>query len=96
NNTIPIVQTTQAETTVTVKDGVTIVIGGLIKEENITAKKQIPFLGNIPVIGRTFGSEVSVETQNEIAIFLTPTIITGDIRRAAALNTDPPLLDAAY
>lgn len=86
NNVIPIVETTEAETTVTVKDGVTIVIGGLIKEDTIYTKKQIPYLGDIPVIGRTFGSEESEQTQNEIAIFLTPTIITGDSTRQVSLN----------
>lgn len=94
NNVIPVVETTEAETTVTVKDGVTIVIGGLIKEDTIHTKKQIPYLGDIPVIGRTFGSEETEETQNEIAIFLTPTIITGENTARTALSTNAPVSPA--
>ncbi len=79
NNTIPIVETSEAETTVMVKDGVSIVIGGLIKEETIKAMKKIPLLGDIPVLGFAFRSHNDSVSKTEIAIFLTPKIITGDV-----------------
>lgn len=79
NNTIPIVQTSEAETTVSIKDGVTIVIGGLIKEESITTTKQIPVLGRIPIVKYAFRSKDDSLTSTEIAIFLTPHIVTGDV-----------------
>ncbi len=79
NNTIPIVETSEAETTVMVKDGVSIVIGGLIKEETIKAMKKIPLLGDIPVLGFAFRSHNDSVSKTEIAIFLTPRIITGDV-----------------
>ena len=57
NNTIPIVETSEAETTVMVKDGVSIVIGGLIKEETIKSTKKVPLLGDIPLLGIAFRSQ---------------------------------------
>ena len=79
NNTIPIVETSEAETTVMVKDSVTIVIGGLIKEEKISTTKKIPLLGDIPWVGMAFKNESDTVKKTEIVIFLTPHIITGDV-----------------
>ena len=79
NNTIPIVETSQAETMVTVKDQVTIVIGGLIKEEKIDSVKKIPLLGDIPLFGFAFRNESELVRKTELVIFLTPKIITGDV-----------------
>jgi len=84
NNTIPIVETSEAETTVNVKDGVTVIIGGLIKEETINTTKQIPFLGNIPVLGMIFRSTNNSTSKTEIVIFLTPKIVTGDLEQLVA------------
>ena len=79
NNTIPVVETSEAETTVMVKDGVTIVIGGLIKDEAIKTEKKVPVLGEIPVVGRAFQSRDHFKRKTELVIFLTPHIITGDV-----------------
>lgn len=78
NNKIPIVETSQAETTVMVKDSVTIVIGGLIKEQDSRTINKVPFLGDIPFLGTVFRNEDREKTKTEIIIFLTPTIVTGD------------------
>lgn len=85
NNTIPVVETSEAETTVMVKNGVSIVIGGLIKEEKIKSTRKVPFLGDIPLLGLAFRSVSDELTKTEIVIFLTPTIITGDIRNESEL-----------
>ncbi|HPN88199.1 MAG TPA: secretin N-terminal domain-containing protein [Candidatus Omnitrophota bacterium] len=79
NNIIPIVETSQAETQVMVKNGVTIVIGGLIKQEQIKTTRKIPFLGSVPLVGVAFRSTYQKEVKTEIVIFLTPKIMTGDI-----------------
>jgi MSHA type pilus biogenesis protein MshL len=78
NNTIPVVETSEAETTVVVKDQVTIVIGGLIKEEKIKTTKKVPFLGDVPLLGVLFRSKSDVARKTEIVILLTPKIISGD------------------
>jgi type II secretory pathway component GspD/PulD (secretin) len=78
NNQIPIVSTSEAETTVMIKDGVSIIIGGLIKEEKVHMVKGVPMLGRIPLIGAAFRSESDSVKKTEIAIFLRATIIKGD------------------
>lgn len=75
---IPIVNTSEAETTVMVKDGTTIVIGGLMKDIDEKSINQIPFLGDIPIVGNLFKKVDNTVTKAEIVIFLTPHIITGD------------------
>ncbi|MCR4337899.1 MAG: secretin and TonB N-terminal domain-containing protein [Candidatus Omnitrophica bacterium] len=79
NNTIPVIETSEAETKVMVKDGVTIVIGGLIKEERIESKNKVPVLGDIPLLGHAFRNSDELVRKTEIVIFLTPKIISGDI-----------------
>ena len=79
NNEIPIVETSQAETTVMAKDGVTIVIGGLMKDEKIETIKKIPLLGDIPFLGIAFRSISTTARKTELVIFLTPHIVTGDV-----------------
>ncbi|MFH1360900.1 MAG: secretin N-terminal domain-containing protein [Candidatus Omnitrophota bacterium] len=79
NNTIPVVETSEAETKVMVKDGVTIVIGGLIKDEKIETVNKVPLLGDIPLLGLAFRNKDKLLRKTEIIIFLTPKIISGDI-----------------
>lgn len=79
NNTIPVVETSEAETIVSVKDQVTIVIGGLIKEEKVKMTKKVPFLGNIPILGAAFRNTSDLVRKTEIVLFLTPRIISGDV-----------------
>ncbi len=75
---IPIVDTTTAETTVMVKDGHTIIIGGLIKDETVRTTKKIPILGDIPLLGMVFRQIDENKEKTELVVFLTPHIITGD------------------
>ena len=85
NNQIPVVDTSEAETTIMVKDGVTIVIGGLIEEEKRTTENRIPLLGKIPILKHAFGNETDSVGKKEIVIFLTPKIITGDVEGESSL-----------
>ena len=80
NNTIPVVETSEAETTVSVKNGITIVIGGLIKDEKIESIKKIPVLGDLPLVGFAFRNQDKLIRKTELVIFLTPRIITGDVQ----------------
>jgi len=76
-NSIPIVDTSSAETTVMVKDGTTLVIAGLMKDEKIGAEKKLPVLGDIPFLGALFRSRDDRRAKTELIFFLTPTIISG-------------------
>ncbi len=63
------------ETTVMVKDGETIVIGGLIKSKHEGGLKKVPFFGDIPIIGAAFRYKSKDESDRELVIFITPNII---------------------
>jgi Flp pilus assembly secretin CpaC len=75
---VPIVKTSEAETSVVVKDGVTIVMGGLMEDTKIRTVNKLPLLGDIPFFGAAFRNVSDQIKKTELVIFLTPTIITGD------------------
>ncbi len=75
---IPLINTTLVESTVMVKDGATVIIGGLHKDEGKTERDGLPFIMDIPILGKIFGNVSDSKTKTEIAIFLTPEIIEGD------------------
>lgn len=75
------VDTTQADTTMMVKNGETIVLGGLMKNEKQTTLKKIPFLGSIPILGYLFRSKEDVDVKQELIVFITPHILTDTNRQ---------------
>jgi len=79
NNKIPIIDTSMAETTVMVKDGATIIIGGLRKDEKTSSSEQVPYLSNIPIIGTLFKSSSGKTERTELLVMLTPHIVSGDV-----------------
>lgn len=78
-NRIPIIDTSLAETTVLVKDGSTVVIGGLRKDTKVDSSEQIPFFGSIPFLGRFFGNKSNATERSELLIMLTPKMISGEV-----------------
>ena len=74
-NKVPIIQTRELETTLKIKNGDTLVIGGLMKEDSTNTDKGLPFLSRIPVLGYLF-KYVSKETKVvETVIFIKATIV---------------------
>lgn len=78
NTIIPIVKTTEAETNVLVQSGSTLIIGGLIDTRDERNDNQVPWIGNIPVIGLPFKSTTTEQTKSELVVFLTPQIMLPD------------------
>jgi general secretion pathway protein D len=64
--------TRSASTRVAVKDGQTIVIGGLIQDQNSNTVSKVPLLGDIPLLGELFKRTVKSKLKTELLIFLTP------------------------
>lgn len=81
---VPVVETSQAETTVKVKDKAMVMIAGLMKEELRDTRAEMPVLRKIPVIRWLFGNKDSAKLKTELAIFITPHIITGDVEKMDA------------
>jgi type II secretory pathway component GspD/PulD (secretin) len=77
-NKIPIIETSTAETIVMVKDGTSILVGGLSREEKVTDSQETPFFGRIPLLGYAFKSKTDTTKRTEIMVLLTPHIISGD------------------
>ena len=71
----PVVDTREAETTALVKDGQTVVIGGLRKRTVSRLVDKIPLLGDIPLLGALFRFEGEKTTDSELVVFITPHII---------------------
>jgi len=73
--TIPDELTNELTTNVRVKDGQTLVLGGLFKDSTRITRRQVPILGDVPILGAAFrGQDDSVERQ-EIIFLITPTIM---------------------
>lgn len=68
-------QKRSADTTVRLKNGETMVIGGLIGSEEARSSSKIPFLGDLPILGRFFRNEKNSKTDSEIMIFLTAHVV---------------------
>jgi Flp pilus assembly secretin CpaC len=67
-----------------VRDGETVVIGGLIESRDVQTTKRVPFLGYLPVIGWLFSSETTEIQRKEIIVLLTPSILENGDRASAA------------
>ncbi|OGX26847.1 MAG: hypothetical protein A3D10_05470 [Omnitrophica WOR_2 bacterium RIFCSPHIGHO2_02_FULL_48_11] len=82
NTSLPRLSNESAKTRVMVKDGETLVIGGLIKSKVTDVKKKIPILGDIPLVGLAFQKKEKGVVKTDLLIFLTPRIVTQDVPAA--------------
>jgi type IV pilus secretin PilQ/predicted competence protein len=74
-NDLPVVSTRQAETTVRLKDGSSVIIGGLLSEEKTTNRTKVPLLGDIPLLGALFRHENIVTSKRDLVIEVTPRLL---------------------
>lgn len=75
NYTLPNKEVTQVTTNVMVRDGCTVVIGGLMREDLTTSINQVPFMGSLPVVGPFFRNKTEEIKRNEILVLITPRIV---------------------
>jgi general secretion pathway protein D len=73
--TQPIINTRVARTSVMVKDGETVVIGGFMRDRNEEVVTGIPILKDLPIFGRLFRRTERVKSRTELMVFLTPRIV---------------------
>jgi general secretion pathway protein D len=71
----PVFAKRSAETGVVVPHGLTVVIGGLMSDEETISMSKVPLLGDIPVLGNAFKRKTTKNAKTELLIFLTPYII---------------------
>jgi type IV pilus assembly protein PilQ len=74
----PTINRRALSSTVVIKDGETIVLGGLIEEGESESRSQVPILGSIPIIGNLFSSTSKTSRKSELVIYVTPHISFGE------------------
>jgi type II secretion system protein D len=77
--TSPIINQSIADTIVNVPNGQTIVIGGMITKSDSSLERKVPWLGDLPVVGRAFRYDSTTVSRTELLIFLTPRIVLSDL-----------------
>lgn len=75
---IPEEVTQELTTNIMVRDGQTIVLGGLFRENISSGRSQVPFLGDLPLIGDAFRGRNNDITRNEIIFLVTPTVVSDE------------------
>lgn len=74
----PLIQNRKVSTQVTLDDGQTVVIGGLITENRTDTDNGIPFLQDIPGLGLLFNNQTPNKSRSELLVFITPYVISND------------------
>jgi MSHA biogenesis protein MshL len=75
SGSLPVVNLRETDCVVRVRDGETLVIGGLIQTRDLDIEKKLPLLGDIPWLGQLFRQSDVVEVRSELVIFLSPTVL---------------------
>ncbi len=75
---IPIIQTRKTESTVTIKSGFTLAIGGLIEDSISSSQSKVPILGDVPLLGRLFRKDSSETEKRNLVIFITARVLNPD------------------
>ena len=75
-NGVPSINTNEIQTRVLVGNGETVVLGGILQEDANDAERRTPLLGDLPVIGRVFRRRITRQDQQELLVFVTPTLVS--------------------
>ena len=71
----PQIDTITAQTTVSARNGQTVILGGLITKDRATISRRVPLLGDVPILGGAFRYDSTDEMRNELLIIMTPYIV---------------------
>ncbi len=85
----PVIDIRQASSLVRIRDGDTIIMGGLVQDSHTTTTRRIPLLGDIPLLGKAFSAQSKNKERTELIFFLTPRIIPPDASENAAKPNSP-------
>jgi type IV pilus assembly protein PilQ len=78
-NGVPPIDTRAIETSVLVDNGETVVLGGVYERTKTFSKEQVPWLGDIPILGNLFKQRNNQDNNSELLIFVTPKIIKAEM-----------------
>ena len=80
---LPDESTSELTTNVLLRDGQTVVIGGLFKEDTTTDRRQVPFIGEVPIVGSALRGHDDDVVRNEVIFLITPRIMKDEILTAS-------------
>jgi type II secretory pathway component GspD/PulD (secretin) len=89
NSPLPVVSRRRAKTVISVKDGQTIIIGGLLREQHRVSVEKVPWLGDMPGIGLAFRNVQERKEQQEVVILITAHLV--DQNQPSATEVAPRL-----
>jgi type IV pilus assembly protein PilQ len=83
---VPVVDTRNVQSSLLLEDGQILVIGGLRRKDTQKEVRQIPFLGDLPIVGYAFKNTDFIENNSELLVMLSPHIYTGQRPNAAEMK----------
>jgi general secretion pathway protein D len=75
-----ITEKTEIKTSALIKDGQVLVLGGLIREDDVNTRTQVPILGDLPLLGRLFRSNSVSKRKNNLMVFIRPVILKDQLQ----------------
>jgi len=93
NSGAPLIANREANTNVMVKDGESVIIGGLMQNNQTEGSDKVPILGDIPILGKLFQHKDTTKEKTELMVFLTPHVVKNDVELHALSAPDKAKLD---
>lgn len=94
NFSVPSVIDRQASSRVAVKNGDTIILGGMIRNEKRNTRSGVPYLKDIPLLGKLFSSKATEDSKRELIVFIRPTVLpTPEVAASFATEETDKLID---
>jgi len=90
-NNQPAVSKLNTTTNLIVKDGETILLGGILFQKDSTVRRKVPLLGDIPIAGALFSHEETLQTNSELLAFITPYVIDDRTSKEVARQIEEPI-----
>ena len=84
NTNAPVIDIRQASSIVRVRDGATIIMGGLVQDSTTSTQRKVPLLGDIPLLGKAFSGTNKVSERTELVFFVTPRVIADTASETSA------------
>lgn len=88
NTNAPVIDIRQASSIVRVRDGATVVMGGLVQNSTSTTTRKVPFLGSIPLLGKLFTGKYDSSERTELIFFVTPHVVN-DLATEKSVEAKP-------
>lgn len=73
--TVPGIRTRRCHTYAVMDSGKTLILGGLLSQQQARSHRHVPLLGDLPILGRLFRSETSSHQQTDVVVFVTPSLV---------------------